>query len=155
MFHVSVLIHESHLSNIYVIHFCLEENISFSEELDDILLSLERGHINILMGKGNSLKYPFLATNSLGHLNPSPSESVIRDTLLFNRTVTLNPHVTDYGDAKNYLDIINASFHGTGGNGGEVSYIIFEYSFLIVSYSLIVSIISLQFRYNDYLQSGT
>jgi len=125
MFDESVQIHKSHLSNIYIIHFCLEENISFGDELDDILLSLERGHINILVGKGKSLKYPFLATNQLGHLNASPSESVIRDTLLFNRTVTLNSHVTDYGDATNNLDIINASFHGTGATVGEVCCIAF------------------------------
>ena len=114
------------VSNIYVLCSCVEENISFSDELDAVLLRLERGHINILVGRGNSLKYPFLATNQLGHIHESPPDCVIRDTLSFNRSVGLKkPLVTGYDKATNNIEIINASFNKTGSTGGEISCIVY------------------------------
>ena len=119
-------IHMSNLSNRYVLCSCLEENISFSEELDAVLLRLERGHINILVGGGNSLKYPFLATNQLGHINESPPDCIIRDTPIFNRSVGLKkPLVTGYDEATNNIEIINASFNETGSTGGKISCIVY------------------------------
>ena len=77
-------------------------------------LTLRRGHWDVNVGKGRAMLYPFLAEFPGDAVVPSFTAHEIEGALRLNKlysALVIPPDGITYENARNNIDLINASFH--------------------------------------------